>query len=131
MKIHYSVEPRDVKGYGFLSFAKKMRTHLSNTYSEKLHDSIKKSTTDVIKTPSKKAIQKKKRKKKKKKTAEATGELIGNKIHDNRTIHLKKSPKESQSKNNLERAKNEIELPKKWRISPEGRQQIIDELRLI
>ena len=108
-----------------------MRTHLSNTYSEKLHDSIKKSTTDVIKTPSKKAIQKKKRKKKPKKTAEATGDLIGNKIHDNRTIHLKKSPKESQSKNNLERAKNEIELPKKWRISPEGRQQIIDELRLI
>ena len=108
-----------------------MRTHLSNTYSEKLHDSIKKSTTDVIKTPSKKAIQKKKRKKKTKKTAEATGDLIGNKIHDNRTIHLKKSPKESQSKNNLERAKNEIELPKKWRISPEGRQQIIDELRLI
>ena len=108
-----------------------MGTHLSNTYSEKLHDSIKKSTTDVIKTPSKKAIQKKKRKKKTKKTAEATGDLIGNKIHDNRTIHLKKSPKESQSKNNLERAKNEIELPKKWRISPEGRQQIIDELRLI
>ena len=108
-----------------------MRTHLSNTYSEKLHDSIKKSTTDVIKTPSKKAIQKKKNKKKTKKTAEATGDLIGNKIHDNRTIHLKKSPKESQSKNNLERAKNEIELPKKWRISPEGRQQIIDELRLI
>ena len=44
-----------------------MRTHLSNTYSEKLHDSIKKSTTDVIKTASKKAIQKKKRKKKQKK----------------------------------------------------------------
>ena len=44
-----------------------MRTHLSNTYSEKLHDSIKKSTTDLIKTPSKKAIQKKKEKKKQKK----------------------------------------------------------------
>ena len=44
-----------------------MGTHLSNTYSEKLHDSIKKSTTDVIKTPSKKAIQKKKKRKKKKK----------------------------------------------------------------
>ena len=44
-----------------------MRTHLSNTYSEKLHDSIKKSTTDVIKTPSKKENKKKKRKKKQKK----------------------------------------------------------------
>ena len=43
-----------------------MCTHLSNKYSEKLHDSIKKSTTDVIKTPSKKAIKKKKEKKNKK-----------------------------------------------------------------
>ena len=63
-----------------------MCTHLSNKYSEKLHDSIKKSTTDVIKTTLKKAI--------KKKTAEATGDLIEVKI----AIHLKKSPKESKSK---------------------------------
>ena len=71
--MRYSIEPRDricVKGYRFLSFAKNM----SNKYGQKLFDSAKKSTVDAIKTTSKKAIQK---------TAEATGELIGNKITDN------------------------------------------------
>ena len=50
-----------------------MGTHLSNKYSQKLLDTAKKSTTDTIKTASKRAIQK---------TAEATGDLIGNKIAD-------------------------------------------------
>ena len=39
IKMRYSIEPKDriyVKGYGFLSFAKKMGTHLSNKYSQKL-----------------------------------------------------------------------------------------------
>ena len=70
--MRYSIEPRDriyVKRYGFLSFAKNM----SNTYIQKLLNSAKKSTTDAIKTVSKRAIQK---------TAEATGDLIGNKIVD-------------------------------------------------
>ena len=68
----YSIEPRDriyVKGYGFLYFAKNM----SNKYSQKLLDSTKKFTTDVIKIASERAIQK---------TAEVTGDLIGNKIAD-------------------------------------------------
>ena len=45
IKMRYSIEPRDriyVKGYGFLSFAKKMGTHLSNKYSQKLLDTAKK-----------------------------------------------------------------------------------------
>ena len=46
---------------------------MSNKYSQKPLDSAEKSTTDVIKTISKRAIQK---------TAEATGDLIGNKISD-------------------------------------------------
>ena len=65
-----SVEPRDriyVKGYGFLSFAQNMR----NTYAQKFHDIAKQSTADAIKTVSKRAIQK---------TAEATGDLTGNKV---------------------------------------------------
>ena len=69
----YSIEPRDriyVKGYEFLSFGKNMGTHLSNKYSQKLLDSAKKFTKDAIKTASKRAIQK---------SAEATGDLIGNK----------------------------------------------------
>ena len=58
----YSIEPRDriyVKGYGFLSFAKNIGKKLSNKHSQKLIDSAKKSTTDAIKTASKKAIQRK------------------------------------------------------------------------
>ena len=50
-----------------------MGKNLSNKYGEKLLDSAKKSTTDAIKTPSKRAIQK---------IAKATGDLIGNKIVD-------------------------------------------------
>ena len=59
--MRYSIEPRDkiyVKGYGFLSFAKNMGKCLSNKYGQKLLDSVKKSTTDAIKTASKRAIQK-------------------------------------------------------------------------
>ena len=50
-----------------------MGKNLCNKSGEKLLDSAKKSTTDAIKTPSKRAIQK---------TAKATGDLIGNKIVD-------------------------------------------------
>ena len=70
--MRYSVELRNriyVKGYGFLSSAKNIVKRLSNKYGQKLLDSAKKSTTDAIKTTSKRAIQK---------TAEGTGRLIGN-----------------------------------------------------
>ena len=87
----YSIEPRDkiyVKGYGFLSFVKNMGKSLSNKYGQKRFDSAKKSTTDGIKTASKRAIQK---------TAEATGDLIGNKIADKITSFQKKSSRYSQN----------------------------------
>ena len=45
-----------------LSFAKNMGTHLNNKYIYKLLDSTEKSTTGVIKTAPKKAIEKKKQK---------------------------------------------------------------------
>ena len=51
-------------------------------YGQKLFDSAKKSAVDVVKTTSKRAIQK---------TAEATGDLIGNKIADKITNASKKS----------------------------------------
>ena len=76
MKLRHSIEPRDriyVKGYGFLSFAKSMGKNLSNKYNQKIIDTAKKQTTDAIKIASKRAIQK---------TAEATADLIGNKIAD-------------------------------------------------
>ena len=69
-----------------MSFAKNMGKSLSNKYGQKRIDSAKKSTTDVIETASKRAIQK---------TAEATGDLIGNKTTDKITsFSKKKSTKE-------------------------------------
>ena len=74
--MRYLIEPRHrvyVKCYGFLSFSKNMVESLSNKYGQKRFDKAKKVTTDVIKTDSKRAIQK---------TAKTTGDLIGNKIAD-------------------------------------------------
>ena len=65
-----------------------MGKNLSNKYGQKLLDSAKKSTTDAIKTASKRSIQK---------TAQATGHLVGNKIADKITSISKKSPKEIQN----------------------------------
>ena len=102
--MRFSIEPRDriyVKGYGFLPFTKNM----SNKYSKKLFNSVKKSTADALKTASKRAYEK---------TAEATGDLVGNKIADKITS-ISKSPNELHSK----RGENEIVIPKERYISPE------------
>ena len=78
-----------IKGYGFLSFCKNIgkdiSKNLSGKYGQNLPDHAKQSATDSIKTVSKREIQK---------TAEATGDLIENKI----TRVPKSSPK-----NNSER----------------------------
>ena len=108
------MEPKEriyVKEYWFLAFAKNISKNLSYKYSQKLLDSASKSTTDGLKTASKRPIQK---------IAEETGDLIGNKIADKIT-HLKKSSKEVQN--------DKIEIPKERYLSPEKRHQIIDELR--
>ena len=104
IKMRYSTEPRDriyVKGYGFFPFAKNMGKDLSNKYAQKSLDSARKSATDAIETAWKRAIQK---------TAEASAKELPN-------------------------AKTEVDLekatPKKRYISPEERQQIIDELKVI
>ena len=73
---------------------------MNNKYGQKLIDTAKRSTTDAIKTASKRATQK---------TAEATGDLIGNKIAED----------------------VELTTYKKRYRSPEERKQIIDELRLV
>ena len=121
----YSIEPRDriyVKGYGFLSFAKNIGKNLSNKYGQKIIDTAKKSTTDAIKTASKRAIQK---------TVEATGDLIGNKIADKITSISKKSNKKLTNNNDEKEEDMEITTHKRRYISPEERQRIIDELRLV
>ena len=114
--MRFSIEPRDrvhAKGYGFMSFARSM----SNKYGKKLLDTAKKSATDAIKTASNRAIQK---------TAQATRDLVGNKIADKITSVSKKSTKK------LPNIDEDVELTthKKRYILPEERQQIIDELRL-
>ena len=62
-----------------------MIKNLGNKYSQKRLCTAKKSTTDAIKTVSRRAIQK---------TTEATGDLIGNKIPDKITNVSKKLSKE-------------------------------------
>ena len=118
--MRYPIEPIDriyVKGYEFLSFAKNVGKGLSNKYGQNFLDSAKKSTTDVIKTASKKVSQK---------TAEATGDLIDNKIADKITSASKK-----KSNNNNNNENVELTTHKKKYISPEERQQVINELRLV
>ena len=83
---------------------------------------LKKFTTDAIKTASKRAIQK---------TAEATGDLIGNKIVDKLTsVSKKKSTKELHDNDETKEEDVEITTLKKRYISPEERQKIVEELRL-
>ena len=91
--MRFSIEPRDrkyVKGYGFLFFAKNMGKSVSNKYGQKRIDSTKQSTTDAIKTASKRVIQK---------TVEATGDLIGNKMADKITS-VSKKPSTTTNNNN-------------------------------
>ena len=102
--MRYSIEPKFrkyVKGYGFLSFAKKF----GNKYGKKLMDTATKTGIDAARTASKRVVQN---------IAEATGDLIGNKI-----TSIGK-PKEKEKTKEIE----EIYIP------PEKRQQIIDDLRL-
>ena len=105
--MRYLTEPRFrkyVKGYDFLSFAKK----IGNKYGKRLMDTTTKTGMDAVKIASKRVVQK---------TAEATGDLIGNKIADKITSIGK--PQDKEKPKEIE----EIYIP------PEKR-QIIDDLRL-
>ena len=105
MKMRYSPEPRFttyVKGYGFLSFARTFR----DKYGKKLMNAATKTGIDAAKIASKRVFQK---------IAEATGDLIGNKIADT-IISIDKS-KEKEKTEEIE----EIYIPQ---------QQTINDLRL-
>ena len=105
--MRYSKKPKFrkyVKGYSLLSFAKTF----NNKYGKKLIDTATKTGVDAAKTTSKRIVQK---------TAEATGDLTGNKIADKITSIGK--PKEKEIK--------EIE---EIYVPPEKTQHIIDYLRL-
>ena len=81
---------------------------------QKRIDHTKKLESDAIKTSSKRVIQK---------TAEATSDLIGNKIANKIT----KLSKNSETVTN----EHDKEIPKERHVSPKERQEILDELRLI
>ena len=92
--------------------------NVSSECSQKLFDHATQSATDALKTDtdaSKRKIQKE---------AEATGYLIGNKIADEISRVSKTSPQ-----NNSET--NQKEILRERYISPEQKQKIIDDLRLI
>ena len=106
--MRYSTEPKYrnfVQGYGFLSFARKF----GDKYGKKLMDSATKTGIVAAKTASRQVVQK---------TAEAEGDLIGNKIADKITSLGKTKSKEKGDKT------QEIYIP------PEKRKQIIEDLRL-
>ena len=106
--MRYSTEPKYrkyVKGYGFLSFARKF----GDKYGKKLIDTTTKTGIDAAKTASKRVVQK---------TVEATGDLTGNKIADKITSLDKTKSRE-----------NEDERQKIY-IQPVKRKQVIDDLRL-
>ena len=84
---------------------------MSNKDNQKHLDSAKKSTTDAIKTASKRSIQK---------TAEVTGDLIGNKTADKITSNSKTS-NELHSQNE-EANNNGIEISKERHIAPEKKE---------
>ena len=106
--MRYSKEPKYikyVKEYGFLSFARTF----GDKYGRKLMDTATKTGIDATKTASERVVQT---------TAEATGELIGNKIADKITLLGKKKSNEKEDE------RQEIYIPL------EKKQQIIDDLRL-
>ena len=76
-----------------------MGKSLNSKYGQKLLDRAKKSTADAIEIPSKRVIQK---------TAEATSDLIGNKIADKIASVLKKS--NNNNKKKKKKKNNDVEL---------------------
>ena len=106
--MRYSTEPRFrkyVKGYGFLSFAKKF----GDKKGKKLMDTATTTGIYAAKIASKRVVQK---------AAEATGDLIGNKIADKITSIDKSKEKEK------------INKPEEIYILSEKRQQVTDDLKL-
>ena len=99
--------------------------NLSGKYSprmlavrQKLFDHAKQFATDALKTSSKRVI---------KKAAEATGDLIGNKTANKIT---KLSKKSQQYNSEIVTNEHDKEILKEKCVSPEGWQEMIDELRL-
>ena len=106
--MRYLIEPKYrkyIERYGFLSFTRRF----CDKYSKKLIDTATKTGIDAAKSASKRVVQK---------TAEDTGDSTGNKIADKITSSSKTKSKEK------------VDERQEIYITPEKRQQIIDDLRL-
>ena len=112
--MRHSLEPeyrKYVKGYGFLSFAR----YFGNKYGKSMicSKNVKKLMDGATKTG--KGFSK---------TAEATGDLAGNKIADKITSMGKPRSKKEKDETNIMEETQEIYIP------PEKRKQIIKDLKL-
>ena len=99
----------EIKAMDFYLFPKNIGKNISNIYSQKLVDSAKKYATDAIKTASKRAIQK---------TADATGDLISNKIAD-KVTSVSKKPKKKLNFKELPSNDANNEMSKERYMSPQ------------
>ena len=102
-----SKERKYVQGYGFLSFA---RNIASSPAARKTRDKLVKHGKEAVTKASKRAVNK---------AAEATGDLVGQKIADKIT---KRSPKEKSVDSVITQVKD---------LTPEQRVQILKELSLV
>ena len=91
----------------------KTGTNFNSKYSKKLTDTTIKTGNDFATIAGKKIVHK---------SAEATGNLIGNKLADKITSASKKSHNEEIQSNEVNN-----EIPKERCISPKERQKIVDE----
>ena len=113
--MRHSLEPeyrKYVKGYGFLSFARKF----GDKNGKKLVHTATSTGKTFAKTAGKKVVHK---------TAEATGDLVGNKIADKITsIDKSNRTKKEKDEDNIMEETQEMYIP------PEKRKQIIKDLKL-
>ena len=126
-KMRYSLEPsyrRYIQGQGFMSFAKNIGNKygkrifdksidVSKKYGNKLLDKSIDAGKDFAKTAGKKVLHK---------SAEATGEMIGNKVADRITKSTRNKAQKEDDR--IMEETQEIYIP------PEKREQIIRDLKL-
>ena len=141
-EMRHSLEPeyrKYIKGYGFLSFVRnigdkygkklmntaiKTGTNFNSKYSKKLTDTAIKTGKDFATIAGKKIVHK---------SAEATGDLIGNKIADKITSMGRSKELGSAVKPRSKKEKDETNIMEETQeiyIPPEKRKQMIKDLKL-
>ena len=108
-------ETLGINGKKLMNPAIKTGTHFNSKYGKKLPDTAIKPGKDFATIAGKKIVHK---------SAEATGDLIGNKIADKITSMGKPRSKKEKDETNIMEETQEIYIP------PEKRKQIIKDLKL-